>query len=260
MIYGNRFYAFETKPVKESTEAVAQPQITFESLIESFDTVLELSKLTENDELMENYSNLLEQYNIDTEIVEEGIKDIAKNATGANLEYTKIFKDNLKEYKENLKAAGQACKKKNGQDFVKAQKLYLKAADNAKNIIKDFDSVKTDTLSSALLGDFIFIVIHALLIAITWVIGLIPGIGAPLFYSISAEHLIGLGHETINMYKNSIFKDKDSIKEEDINKTWNLYKNKLESGAKFLLTVAQDSANACGKSAKIKAQKEKDNK
>lgn len=259
MIYGNRFYAFN-QPVKEAVEEVAtvESTLTFESVLEGFDTVMALSKT--NPELLESYCDLLENASFELEALDEGFKDKAKEvadkATKANLEYTKKFKENFKEYKDNFKAASQACKKKNGQDYKEAQKLYLKAADNAKNIIKDFDSIKSDTLESALLGDLIFVIVHALILALSMLIALIPGVGIALAIEIDANHLVGLAHEQINTYKNSIFKDKDSIDPKDSYKTWNLYKNKLESGAKYLQTTAQYMANACGKSAKIKAKEE----
>lgn len=274
MIYGNRFYAFETKPVTEATiEEVSakQPQITFESVIDSFGTVYELSKITENSELLDSYLELLEKFVVDDEIVEEGVKDtvdkvkqgakdLAKSATGANIEYTKKFKEHYKEYCNNYKAGRDACKKKNGRDYAKAQKLYLKAADNAKAIIKDFDSVKSDTMSSALLGDFIGGAINFMILAINTAAAAIPGTGYGLSVALNITHIIGMATEQVNAYKNDLYKIKDSIDPKDTYKTWNLYKNKLETGAKFLLDCAQNCANQCGRWDKELKAKEKDNK
>ena len=61
MIYGNRFYAFN-QPVKEAVEEEASTiNVTSESLINGYDTVLALTEATNNDEIFDAYDNLLEE-------------------------------------------------------------------------------------------------------------------------------------------------------------------------------------------------------
>ena len=216
MIYGNRIYAFDQQPIKESEE----------TKIENISVSLECA--TEKDvELLEFAHDYFLNKEIEVPVTE-----------GANSEYTDAIKEVVNDYRDDIKEARKLFK--DGQ-YAKAKTVYAKAEKDAKDIEKKIEAVKSDDALSAIIGYFIALgvsFVQTILTALTVFIPIIGQIAA-------IRTTIQAAEEWKKFIKDLKTKDVDA-------KTLNLYRNKLLAFVKTLEETAKLGQDACDAKAKKK--------
>ena len=269
MIYGQRMY-FTENTIDEIKKVSDNSK--FNELLEGFNTVMVVAEATGNYDLLDTYSDLLEESYVES------------LTEGANLEYTKIFKQHFKQMREYSKKAKDNFKQKK---FSEAKEYYQKALKETQDLEKDFKGVE-DTVLSTILGIFIDFFVTFIPIFVGAIVVAIPAsiitspltvggvivagigassanpalamggeiatyVGASVISAVTSAYGIGVRimritqdiAELINIIKNW-----DAAK---IEKNLNLYRNKLQTGIKLMASGYEKKIKQCDEL--IKAQK-----
>ena len=188
--------------------------------IDSQDININLTISSKDSELLEFAQDYFINKN-ETEAVQEG----------ANSEYTEAIKEGYKKYKADIKEARKFYK---DSEYSKAKASYVKAEKDAKDIEKEIESVKSDTVLTAIIGYFIasgVTYVQAIILLLT---SFIPVLGTV----VSVKQTIQGAEEWKRLVKDLKVKGISS-------KTLNLYRNKVLAFVKVLEETAKLGQEVC---------------